>query len=174
MLSIGVRSNFNEIERQFQQIRNAFTRPVRAAELMAEILERETKQNFDRGGTKQENWIGTDEWWAEHMAGKRGHKALVWSGYGQESVKGVAQGNRAIVYAASYLHKFQFGPWEFDETFQATTSDRNDDGWEKLPEGEVGFEMRRHIKIHQRTVADVFDEDVAMLMEALAQEAGLA
>lgn len=146
----------------------------RGKELMAEILEHEHKRAFEHGGWDfkgGDDWMPTSPYWVSHLHGKRGNKPLTWTGAGRESVHAVVNNFGVSIHAAEYLGKFQFGPFEFTETFPIVRDVAGMD-WQKVS-GLDGDGMKtKRIKIHEREVFAFFTEDVEQWMYELRREAG--
>lgn len=131
---------------------------------------------FQQGGHQGHGgpeWMETDPWWAEHMAGKAGQRAMVWTGKARDTLQVRVRGDVLEVRGQSYLRKFLPGESHTVTERFPVIWDAGD--WQKLPEdsGNSGFKTRT-ITVHEREIFGVYQPQGDELMRRLGEEAGIA
>ena len=153
----------------------AFNRSLKnfhANAVLANILTETHQRAFAEGGWGWRGgaqWAPTDGYWVEHLEGKQGDKAMVWTGFAQSVVHAKMTARGAAVMMPEYMQKFMPGSkHKSSESF--AVDDPHSEDWKKQPDGEANF--RKSIEVKEREVAAVFEEDGDALIDLLMKESG--
>lgn len=153
-------------ETQLRRIDSVFRSDRPLLRAMADVLEFEHKDAFDRGYRNPDpaaKWEATDKDWASRMEGKPGTKPLVWKGEAAKSIQARVRGDTVEVRGESYLGKFQFGPFEGSVPIKAG-------GNVAYPGESVVF--YEPITVKQREIFGAYQRDADQAMFELGEQIG--